>query len=118
MPVVHRMVVIAFAMNDNDERKARYCRCSGGRMNSTHHQLLFGVLALQMDFITPAQFAEACTIWASRKDRGLPDLLAERGWIEPQDKSDIDRLVSRRVERHCGDVLESLLEAGRDPRVH
>lgn len=87
-------------------------------MNSTHHQLLFGVLALQMDLITQSQFAEACTIWASQKDRDLRDLLADRGWIRLQDRSDIDRLMSRRVERHGGDVVASLHEAGRDPRVH
>lgn len=32
----------------------------------TEHHLLFGVLALQCDLINASQFAEACTLWASR----------------------------------------------------
>src|SRR4051812_12636767 len=90
---------------------------AGGRMQSTDRQLLFGVLALQMDFITPAQFAEACTVWASRKDKNLSELLAERGWLQSRDKDDIERLLGRKVERHRGDVAASLREIGGDPRV-
>jgi eukaryotic-like serine/threonine-protein kinase len=86
-------------------------------MQPTDRQLLFGVLALQLDFISVDQFAEVCTVWATRKDRSLPDLLAERGWLKPQDLSDIDRLVARKLERHGGDVAASLREAGADARV-
>src|ERR671929_161903 len=40
--------------------------------------LLFGVLALQADLLTPAQFAEACSAWAARKGTPLADLRLER----------------------------------------
>jgi len=41
----------------------------------TDRNLLFGVLALQADLIDAAQFAEACSGWAGRKDVPLADLL-------------------------------------------
>jgi eukaryotic-like serine/threonine-protein kinase len=86
-------------------------------MTSTDRQLLFGVLALQLELITVDQFVEVCTIWASKKDRSLPDLLFDRGWLQAQDRSDIDRLLTRKVQKHGGDVAASLREAGKDPRV-
>jgi eukaryotic-like serine/threonine-protein kinase len=86
-------------------------------MAPSDRQLLFGVLALQLDFISVQQFAEVCTVWASRKDRSLPELLADRGWLKPQDHSDIESLLTRRIERHGGDVAASLREAGADERV-
>ena len=51
----------------------------------TDRNLLFGVLALQADLITPPQFIEACTLWASRKETPLAELLVERGWLTPAD---------------------------------
>jgi hypothetical protein len=41
--------------------------------------LLFGVLALQADLLTPVQFADGCSAWAARKDLPLAALLVERG---------------------------------------
>jgi eukaryotic-like serine/threonine-protein kinase len=90
---------------------------AGAHMYSTDQQLLFGVLALQMDFISPTQFAEACTVWASRKDTSLLELLTDRGWLQSQDVHDIERLLARRVERNGGDIAASLREVANDPRV-
>jgi tRNA A-37 threonylcarbamoyl transferase component Bud32/tetratricopeptide (TPR) repeat protein len=86
-------------------------------MSATDRQLLFGVLALQLELITVDQFVEACTIWASKKDRPLPDLLFDRGWLQAQDKSDIDRLMARKLRKHGGDASASLQEAARETRV-
>jgi serine/threonine-protein kinase len=74
----------------------------------TDHNLLFGVLALQADFLTHAQFVEACTLWANRKDQPLADLLVERGWLSPGDRADVERLVARKLNRHGGDLRASL----------
>src|SRR5262245_20031990 len=86
-------------------------------MTSTDQQLLFGVLALQLELITVDQFVEVCTIWASKKDRPLPDLLFDRGWLQAQDRSDIERLLARKVAKHGGDVAASLRDVGNDTRV-
>ena len=71
-------------------------------MESTDRQLLFGVLALQLEIISVSQFAEACTVWASRKDQSLSALLLERGWMREQDRTDIERLLTRKVDRRGG----------------
>ena len=41
--------------------------------------LLFAVLALQADCLTQPHFVEACTLWASRKDKSIAELMVERG---------------------------------------
>jgi serine/threonine-protein kinase len=73
--------------------------------------LLFGVLALQADLIDEGQFVEACTVWASRKQSSLAELLCERGWISDQDRRDLDRLFERKLKRHGNDVRASLAAA-------
>jgi tetratricopeptide (TPR) repeat protein len=61
------------------------------------HNLLLGVLALQSGLIDAANFAEACSAWAARQDAALADVLAERGWLGPADRADLERLVQRRL---------------------
>jgi hypothetical protein len=73
----------------------------------TDRNLLFGVLALQLDLLDRDRFVEACGAWAARKDTSLADLLLERGWLTPQDKADVDRLLERKLQKH-GDVHRSL----------
>jgi WD40 repeat protein len=76
----------------------------------TDRNLLFGVFALQADLITAAQFVEACSLWASRKHEALADLLVERGWLAEADRADVERLVQRKLQKHCGDVRASLAD--------
>src|SRR5262249_42121871 len=80
--------------------------------------LLFGVLALQADLLTPAQFAEACSAWAARKGTPLADLLVERGWLGPDDRADVEKLLLRKLAKHKGDVRASLAEVTSDPVKH
>jgi serine/threonine protein kinase/tetratricopeptide (TPR) repeat protein len=80
----------------------------------TDRNLLFGVLALQADVITHAQFVEACTLWANQKSISLSDLLVERGWITAADRADVDRLVERKLRKHGGDAKAGLAELSGD----
>jgi hypothetical protein len=64
--------------------------------------LLFGVLALQADFIEKTQFAEACAAWAARKDTPLPDILLERNWLTPDDRAAVDRLLQKKLQKNNG----------------
>jgi hypothetical protein len=73
--------------------------------------LLFGVLTLQLDLITQAQFADACAAWAARKDRPLADLLQERGWLSDEDRAEVERVLRRRLDRHGGDAAAGLRAA-------
>ncbi len=72
--------------------------------------LLFGVLALQADFLDPARFVEACSAWGAHKDIRLADLLVERGWLTPADRADVERFLDRKLKKHNGDVQAGLAE--------
>jgi serine/threonine-protein kinase len=74
----------------------------------TDRNLLFGVLALQADLIDKTQFADVCAAWTARKDTPLAILLLERGWISPADKTDVERLLERKLKKHGGDANASL----------
>jgi serine/threonine-protein kinase len=78
---------------------------------SADRNLLFGVLALQADLLDASRFAEACSAWAGRKDTSLADLLVERGWLTPEDRTDVDRLLERKLKKHGGDAHASLAAA-------
>jgi serine/threonine-protein kinase len=77
----------------------------------TDRNLLFGILALQAGLIDAGQFAEACTLWATRKNMPLAKLLVERGWILPADKDHVDYLLERKLQKHGGDIRASLASA-------
>src|SRR5262245_22388040 len=81
---------------------------------NTDRNLLFAVLALQADCLDVARFVEACTLWASRKSVPIGDLLVERGWLTPDDRDDVDRLVERKLRKHGGDARAGLAEAAPD----
>jgi PAS domain S-box-containing protein len=81
----------------------------------TDRNLLFGVLALQADLIDRDRFVQACALWAARKDRPLADLLVEQGWLTPQDRADVERLLERKLVKAAPpgpvDMLARTLEA-------
>jgi tetratricopeptide (TPR) repeat protein/tRNA A-37 threonylcarbamoyl transferase component Bud32 len=74
----------------------------------TDRNLLFGVLALQAAYLDNNQFAEVCAAWTTRKETPLADLLVERGWLQPEERQEVERLVERHLKRHGGDVKKSL----------
>jgi PAS domain S-box-containing protein len=73
--------------------------------------LLFGVVALQADLLDADQFIKACTLWTARKDVPLADLLVELGWLTAEDKSDVERLLTRKMKKHAGNIKNSLAAA-------
>ncbi len=62
--------------------------------------------------------SNGCALWASQKQRPLADLLAERGWIAPEDRAEVERLVDRKLRRHDEDVHASLAEVVGDEVRH
>jgi serine/threonine-protein kinase len=82
--------------------------------SNTDRNLLFGVLALQADAIDQSQFAEACGIWATRKQVALGDVLVERGWLSDDERGHIDFLLQRKLAKHSGDAHASLAEVASD----
>jgi len=78
--------------------------------SATDLNLLFGILAVQADLITQSQFVEACAVWSAKKNRALPDILEERGWLAREDRALVDRLVGQKLKKHSGDAVASLAE--------
>jgi serine/threonine protein kinase len=76
--------------------------------------LLFGVLALQLELIDVRQFAEACASWAAAKAIPLAEWLVTRGWITPADRAEVEHLLHRKLKKHGGQVRAGL-QAAIDP---
>jgi serine/threonine-protein kinase len=77
----------------------------------TDRNLLFGVLALQLDIIDRDGFVTACAAWATRKQQPLADVLLSLGLLTADDRREVERLMERRLKKHGGDVQASLAEA-------
>jgi eukaryotic-like serine/threonine-protein kinase len=77
----------------------------------TDRNLLFGVLAMQLELIDMRQFADACAGWANHKGTPLAELLVANGWITQADQADVEALLQRKLKKHQGDVHASLAAA-------
>jgi formylglycine-generating enzyme required for sulfatase activity/tRNA A-37 threonylcarbamoyl transferase component Bud32 len=75
---------------------------------SADRNLLFGVLALQMDFIDRDQLVRAMHAWVLEKHRPLAEILVEQGALAPARRALLDPLVEEHVRAHGGDALRSL----------
>jgi tetratricopeptide (TPR) repeat protein len=53
--------------------------------------LRFGILALQMEFVTSEQLLRACSSLSAQRDKSLGELLVGQGWLSEQDKAAIER---------------------------
>jgi serine/threonine-protein kinase len=79
--------------------------------------LIFGLLALQMDFVNREQLLDAMAAWMLDKHTPLGDVLCRRGALAEEDGAALDRLVERHVRRHGGDAQASLAALRVEPAV-
>jgi serine/threonine-protein kinase len=70
--------------------------------------LIFGLLALQMDFLSSEQLLDAMHAWMRRKDTPLGEILRERGLLADRRVGLLDEMVAEHVAQHGGDVQASL----------
>jgi serine/threonine protein kinase len=70
--------------------------------------LLFGILALQMDFVTRDALIAAMHAWAMEKHRSLGEILVERGAIDPVHRDAMLAMLDCHVAKHGGDPAASL----------
>src|SRR5262249_13235839 len=86
-------------------------RSAGGLapMSSSHVDcnLLFGTLALQLDFINRDELIAAIHAWVLDKQKPLGQILVELGTLEPDARSLLDALVQKHLQRHGGDPTRS-----------
>jgi WD40 repeat protein len=75
---------------------------------ASDRNLLFGVLALQMDFLGRDALIAAMHAWVVDKTKPLGDILVEQQVLNPDERDLLDALVQKHLDRHRGDVEKSL----------
>jgi len=83
-------------------------------MSTSHvdRNLLFGILALQMDFISRDALIAAMHAWVLQKSKPLGQVLVEQGALAPKAQAALDALVEQHLELHHGDPQQSLVAVG------
>jgi hypothetical protein len=75
---------------------------------SADRNLLFGVLALQMDFIDREQLVKGMSDWAINKQKSLGEILVANGAMSDGDRIMLAPMVDRHIELHENDSAKSL----------
>ncbi len=70
--------------------------------------LLFGILALQMDFVRREALIAAMHAWVLDKAKPLGQILVEQGALRPDARALLEPLVDKHLELHGGDSEQSL----------
>ena len=70
--------------------------------------LLFGILALQMDFISRDALAKAMQAWVLEKSKPLGQILAEQGALTGDRRDFVEAMIQKHVEVHGNDIGKSL----------
>src|SRR5580698_9495124 len=79
-------------------------------MSGTHvdRNLLFGILALQMVFVSRDQLIAAMHAWVLDKQKPLGEILVEQRALADDARGLLDALVTKHLELHQGDPKQSL----------
>src|SRR5215467_2941688 len=70
--------------------------------------LIFGLLALQMDFVSREQLLDAMHAWMLDKHAPLGDVLCRRGVLAEDEREVLDLALDKHIKRHGGDPQASL----------
>ena len=76
--------------------------------HAADRNLLFGIIALQMDFITRDHLIAAMQAWVFDKRKPLSQVLTEQRALSTEDREAIESLVRRHLLRHDNDPERSL----------
>jgi tetratricopeptide (TPR) repeat protein len=74
----------------------------------TDRNLLLGVLALQMDFVTRDDLIRAMHSWVLDKQRSLGEILQEQGALTAERRRLLDLMEAEHLKAHGGDAGRSL----------
>jgi WD40 repeat protein/serine/threonine protein kinase len=88
-----------------------------GVASTASHNLLFGIIALQNDFVSREALVAGFDAWVHDKSRTLAEILQSQGALSADDREVLDRLIVRFLERHGGDAEKSLAVLSSVPHV-
>jgi eukaryotic-like serine/threonine-protein kinase len=74
--------------------------------------LLFGVLAVQMGFVSRDQLVAAMAAWARDKSRPVGDILREQKVLAPDEQDLLDALVTKHLVRNGNDLGRCMASVG------
>ena len=79
-------------------------------MDQAHHDrnLLFGILALQMDFISREALVTAMNAWVLAKEKSLGEILLQQGTLPQGRRELLEALVQEHLKQHDNDPQQSL----------
>jgi serine/threonine-protein kinase len=75
---------------------------------SADRNLLYGILALQMDFIARDDLIAAMHAWVLEKSKPLGQILSDQGKLPPPRRQLLEALVNEHLHAHQGDPQQSL----------
>jgi serine/threonine-protein kinase len=82
--------------------------------NQADQNLLFGVLALELKFISREQFVAAVNAWVRDRTKELSRILVEQGMLDLGDHDLLQSVLERHVRKHGGSCAQSLTAVGLD----
>jgi len=84
---------------------------------TSDRNLLFGILALDLNFIGPDDLISAMHAWLGDKEKSLATILRDAGKLKEEDCTLLEQVVHRHVEIHHKDVGQSLAAVSPNPYV-
>jgi len=75
---------------------------------SADRNLLFGVLAVQLDFVSREDLVAATSRWVLDKNLSLNEVFVEQGIISPEEASLVEGVVEQHLQRNDNDPRRSL----------
>ena len=87
-------------------------------MQNSDQNLLYGILALQLDFIDKDQLVTAMQAWVLDKKKSLGEILVDNGHLKPQRRVVLDNLLEEHLAEHGHDVRKSLASLHPTAGVH
>lgn len=76
--------------------------------SNTDRNLLFGILALQFNFITQENLVSATHEWVGNKSKSLDEILLERKMLGSAECDLLRSLLEKQAQLHDGDLCNTL----------
>jgi serine/threonine protein kinase len=76
--------------------------------SAADRNLLFGVLAIELDFVSRDQLIAAMSAWVLEKQTPLDEILARQGALSAEHRALLEALVAAHLKKHGDDPQQSL----------